>query len=153
MKKVLIPVDDSKGSLASLKVFQELFSSENPASVVLLYVEKMEGRSLMDDMLGKAELSTLKDALKGTDYQKMLDEKAGKIIDFYKTALEKQGFTDIKTVIKEGHPAEEILQTAKDEEARLIIVGSRSERRHSLFMGSVSREVANRSDIPVVIAR
>jgi hypothetical protein len=62
MKKVLIPVDDSKGSLASLKVFQELFSSENPASVVLLYVEKMEGRSLMDDMLGKAELSTLKEA-------------------------------------------------------------------------------------------
>ncbi len=152
MKKVLIPVDDSKGSLTSLKVFQELFS-DNTASVVLLYVEKMEGRSLMDDMLGKAELSTLKEALKGTDYQKMLDEKAGKIIGFYKTALEKQGVTDIKTVIKEGHPAEEILQTAKDEEARLIIVGSRSDRMHSFFMGSVSREVANRSDIPVVIAR
>ncbi len=44
MQKVLIPVDDSKGSLASLKAFQELFS-ENTVSVVLLYVEKIEGRS------------------------------------------------------------------------------------------------------------
>ena len=107
----------------------------------------------MVEMLGTAELSTLKEAVQGTDYQKMLDEKARKIINFYRTALEKQGLTDIKTVIKEGHPAEEILQTAKDEDVRLIIVGSRSHRMHSLFMGSVSREIANRSDIPVLIAR
>jgi nucleotide-binding universal stress UspA family protein len=121
--------------------------------IVLVYVEKFEGRSLIDEMLGDAELSTLKDVLKGTEYQKALDNKAQTILKYYKTALEKKGLTGIKTVIRKGHPAEEILKTAKEVKADVIVIGSRSRRTTHLFMGSVSREVADGADIPVLIVK
>jgi len=124
-----------------------------PRSIVLVYVEKFEGRSLIDEMLGDAELSTLKDVLKGTEYQKALDKKAQTILKYYKTALEKKGLTGIKTVIRKGHPAEELLKAAKDVKADVIVIGSRSRRTTHLFMGSVSREVADGADIPVLIVK
>jgi nucleotide-binding universal stress UspA family protein len=124
-----------------------------PRSIVLVYVEKFEGKSLIDAMLGDAELSTLKEVLKGTAYQKALDVKAQTILKYYKVALEKKGLTGIKTAIRKGHPADEILKTAKDVKADMIVIGSRSSRTTHLFMGSVSREVADGANIPVLIVK
>jgi len=107
----------------------------------------------MDEMLGDAELSTLKNALKGTDYQEALDKKAKAVLDFFESSLKEKGFTKIKRVVKEGHPADEILATAKEENAEIIVIGSKGKRLHTLLMGSVSREVSNRSEISVLIAR
>ncbi len=153
MKTVLIAVDDSKGSQTTIDTFAGLFSCTRPDTVVLLYVEKIEGKSLMDEMLGMAELSTLKEQLQGTAYQDALDKKAQAVLEHYKQALNKKGVTGIKTVVKQGHPSDEVLQTAKDVGAEMIIVGSRGKRLHTLMMGSVSREIANRAEIPVLIAR
>ncbi|MEE8328774.1 MAG: universal stress protein [Thermodesulfovibrionia bacterium] len=153
MKKVLMAVNETKGSKVALDKSAYLLSCINPETVVLLYVEKFEGHSLMDEMLGKAELSTLRDVLKGTEYQKALDEKAKKILEFYRKTLEDKGVKGIKTVIKSGHPAEEILNTAKQENSELLIMGSRGHRLHTLLMGSVSREVVQRAEIPVLVAQ
>ena len=153
MKSVLIAVDDSKSSMAAIDKCHEVFSVSAPEKVVLLYVEKIEGRSLMDEMLGPAEMQTLKEELEGTAYQRHLDEKARKVIDYFSKALEEKGLENIKAVIREGHPSEEILQAAREEEADLIIVGSKSKRKHSILMGSVSREVADRAETSVLIAR
>ncbi len=154
MKKILVAVDDTKSSLRSVEFMAKLFPYTRPETVLLLYVEKIMGRSLMDDVLmSDSEIEALKDSLKGTEYQEMLDRKAKKIIDYFKKALEKQGVTGVKPIIKEGHPAEEILKTAQDEGAEMIVIGSRGKRLHNLFMGSVSREVANRADVFVLIAR
>lgn len=153
MKRILVAVDDSKGSENAVSALTELYSCSRPEKVVLLYVQKIEGRSLMDEMLGKAEMSTLKEELKGTEHQEMLDRKAEKIISYHKRKLEEKGIDGIKPVIKEGHPADAILDSAREEKVGMIIIGSRGKRMHSLLMGSVSREVANRADIPVLIAR
>jgi nucleotide-binding universal stress UspA family protein len=153
MKNVLIAVDDSRNTLAVIDKFHDLFSRNRPGKVVLLYVEKIEGRSLMDEMLGSAEIETLKEELKGTSYQKHLDEKAQKVIAFFRKALEKNGSQEVETVIREGHPSEEILKVAEEKKADLIIIGSKGRRRHSLLMGSVSREVANRAGTSVLLAR
>ena len=61
---------------------------------VLVFVEKFEGKSLIDEMLGDAEMSTLEEVLKGTEYQEALDEKAQKILNYYKKALENKGVTE-----------------------------------------------------------
>lgn len=153
MKKVLLAIDDTKGSKTTLKTFIDLFSCARPEKVLLLYVEKFEGRSLIDEMLGNAEISTLREALEGTEFKKAMDRKANTILEYYKKALEDNGVTGIKTVIKSGHPAEEILKTAKEEGAEMIIIGSRGKRLHTLSMGSVSREVANSANVSVLIAR
>jgi nucleotide-binding universal stress UspA family protein len=75
------------------------------------------------------------------------------VVSYYRKALEDGGLTGIKTVIRKGHPAEEILATAKEEGVDLIVIGSRSSRATHLFMGSVSREVANNSEVPVLLVK
>jgi len=153
MQTIVIAVDESTGSQAAVKTFLDLFSCSRPERVALLYVEKMEGKSLMDDMLGEPELSTLKEQLKGTVVQEALDRKAKAILDHYGEKLSAAGVGGVQTMVREGHPTDEILAAAKELGAQMIIIGSRGKRLHTMLMGSVSREIANRADIPVLIAR
>ncbi|GAB4388970.1 MAG: universal stress protein [Thermodesulfovibrionales bacterium] len=153
MKKVLLAVDDSKGSLKVVDRLAELYSCSRPETVVLCYTQKIEGRSLMDEMLSDSEISTLKESLEGTEHQKDLDEKARKVVSFHQKALEERGITSVKTVVRQGHPADEILKAAAEEGAEMIIIGSRGKRLHTLLMGSVSREVANRAEVSVLLAK
>jgi len=153
MKKILIAVDDTKGSKNAFSLCEKACACIKPETVALVYVEKFEGRSLIDEMLGDAEMSTLKEMLEGTEYQEALDRKANAILDNYKKALENNGIKGVRTIIKKGHPAEEILKTAREEAVDLIVLGSRGRRATHLFMGSVSREVADTSEIPVMLIR
>lgn len=153
MKKILIAVDDTKGSRNAFGFCTDVCTCMLPEKVVLLYVERFEGRSLMTDMLPVSELSTLKEVLEGTEYKEAMDRRADEILNYYKKTLEDNEVQGIKTVKKLGNPAEEILKTAKEEEAEMIIIGSRGKRVGHLFMGSVSREVANSSEIPVLIVK
>jgi nucleotide-binding universal stress UspA family protein len=154
MKKVVMAVDDTKGTKNAFNMYAKTCSCIHPETVYVVYVEKLEGRSLMDDqLLSVSEMQTLKQVLEGTEYQELLDKKANAIVSYYKKALEDYGVTGVKTVIRKGHPAEEILAVAKEEGADMIIIGSRSRKATHLFMGSVSREVANSSEIPVLLVR
>jgi nucleotide-binding universal stress UspA family protein len=105
-------------------------------------------------MLGDAEMSTLKESLKGTEYKEALDRKAEKILTFYKKELSGSGLASIKTVIRDGHPTEEILKVAEEEVADLIIVGcSGKSRLRKMVTGCVSKEVERNSKVPVLIAK
>ena len=153
MNRILIAVDETKGTKNAFSACTNICSCIRPERIALIYVEKFEGKSLIDEMLGDAEMATLKEVLKGTEYQDALDRKARTILNYYKKALEDKGLTGVTTIIKRGHPAEEILKTSREEKADLIIVGSRGKRTTHLFMGSVSREVANNAEIPVLIVK
>jgi nucleotide-binding universal stress UspA family protein len=153
MKKILIAVDDTKSSKEIFEKCTQMCKCMAPEEIILLYVEKFAGRSLMDEMLGDAELGTLQDVIQGTEFKEAMDKKAEKILKFYKGALEDRSpVPNIRTMVKTGIPAEEIVQTAKDEDVSLVIIGSRG-KRVRLFMGSVSREVANTIDRPVMIVK
>ncbi|HEB02369.1 MAG TPA: universal stress protein, partial [Nitrospirae bacterium] len=146
-------VDESKGSLRVIDTFMDIFSCMRPEEVILLYVEKLGGGPMMDEMLGGPEMATMKEALKGTDYQIILDKKAEKVLNYYRAAFDKNEVAGIRTVVSEGHPADEIIETAKKEGVGMILLGSRGKRKNISLMGSVSREVANMSDISVLIAK
>jgi nucleotide-binding universal stress UspA family protein len=152
MKKVLIAVDDSKASESVVSVFENLVRP--PQEVILLHVERLEGRSLMIDMLGGAELSTLKESLKGTEYKEELDRKAEKILNHYKKKFEDGGLIYIRTMIREGIPAEEIAKVAEEENVELVIVGHSGKKGLSrLITGRVSKDVERTSKAPVIMAR
>lgn len=153
MKKVLIAVDDTKGTKNSFAICSNLCSCLKPESITLLYVEKFEGKSLIDEMLGDAEMSTLREVLTGTEYKEALDKKAYKVLNYYKNSLKESGGTKVSTAIREGHPADEILKAADEIGADLIMLGSKGNRASHTFMGSVSREVVNRADVPVFVAK
>lgn len=153
MKKVLIAVDETKGSKAAVTSCVNTCKCIQPDTVLLIYVQKFEGRSLMDEMLGDAEMSTLRDVLEGTEYKEQLDKRAQAVLDFYRKALEENGVKGVRPMVREGHPAEEILRAAKEEGVDMIIIGSRGKRVSHLFMGSVSREVADNAEVPVLIIK
>lgn len=152
MKKVLIAVDETKGSKAVLSVFKNLVRP--PQEVLLLHVERLEGKSIMIDMLGQAELSTLKESLKGTEYKEELDRNAQKILNYYKRELEDGGLITVRTLIREGIPADEISKVAEEENVDLIIMGSNGKKGlMRLVTGCVSKEVENNSTVPVLVAK
>ena len=154
MKKMLIAVDDSKGTKDLFTICLEMCSRICPETVVLCYVEKLEGRSFLDDiLLSESEISTLVEALEGTEHQEALDKKAKLVLDYYTKLLQEAGEAVIKQVIRKGHPAEEILKTAQEEDIDLLMIGSRGSRKTSLLIGSVSREVVNQARVPVLVVK
>jgi nucleotide-binding universal stress UspA family protein len=152
MKKVLIAVDDTKGSKAVLSVFKNLVRP--PQEVLLLHVQRLEGKSLMIDMLGEAELSTLKESLEGTEYKEGLDRKSEQILNYYKKELEDGGLISIRTMTRIGIESDEILRVAEDEKVDLIITGANQNRGMlRLIAGCVPSEVEKRSKVPVLVGK
>lgn len=152
MKKVLVAVDSPTGSKEILALFRDLVST--PEDVILLHVEQLEGNALMTSMLGEAEMSTLKESLKGTEHKEALDRKAEKVLTHYKRELENSGLSGVRTLVKEGHPSEEILRAAHEEGVDLIIVGCGGKSRFKKFMtGCASSEVEKKAKVPVLIAK
>ncbi len=152
MKKVLLAVDSPKVSKGIMSVFHNLVSA--PDSVVLLHVQQLEGNSMMTAMLGDAEMATLKESLKGTEHKEALDMKAEKVLNHYRKELENCGIDGITTLVREGHPSEEILKAADQEGADLIIMAcSGKSRLQRLVTGCASREVEKNAKVPVLIAK
>lgn len=159
MDSILLAIDDTKGSLAAVELLDNLLGScaDNgclPKSINLLYVERLEGRSIMDGLLlSTSETETLKESLENTEYKDQQDRKAQKILDYFTDLLRQKGFSGIVPLIRQGHPAEEILKAAQEIETEMIVLGSRGKRLHNLWMGSISREVANNAPMAVLIAK
>jgi len=152
MKKVLIAVDDTKDSTAVFSVFGNLVRP--PEEVVLLNVQGLEGRSMMIDMLGEAELSTLKECLKGTEHMEKLEEESKRILDHYRREIEKGGLVAVKTVSRFGIPSEEVLKVAEEEDAELIITGFNNRKGlDRLIAGRVSKDIEKSARVPVMLAR
>ena len=152
MKKVLISVDDTKGSKAVLSVFKNLVRP--PQEVILLHVQRLEGKSLMIDMLGDAELSTLRESLRGTEYKEELDRKSEQILNYYKKELEDGGLISIRTVVRDGIAADEILKVAEEEKVDLIITGANENKgMMRIIAGCLPSEVERRSKVPVLVGK
>ncbi len=152
MKKVLIAVDETEGSKSVLSVFRNMVRP--PESVVLVHVQQLEGKSLMIDMLGDAEMSTLRESMKGTELKEKLDRKAEKVLNFYKKELDNGGLVSVKTVVREGAPSEEIMKVAQEEGVDLIITGYNGKTlMQRLISGSVSKDIEKNAPVPVLVAK
>ncbi len=151
MEKVLIAVDESTGSGAAIPAFRDL--SQKPRTVVLVTVQRLLGDSLIIDMLGDAEMQTLRESLKDTEYKGALDRRAQLVLARYAGELRNDGVT-VKKVVRDGPPAEEILKVAREEFVDLIITGHSCKSFFSrLLRGSVSREIRKNGLIPFLVAK
>jgi nucleotide-binding universal stress UspA family protein len=151
MYKVLISVDDTKASKAVISTFHNLV--KRPEVVVLLHVERLAGRSMMIDMLGEAEMSTLKESMEGTEYKEALDKRAEKILDYYRSEFG-SGAAEVTTVIRTGRPAEEIVKVAEEQGVDLILLGHDGRKGlNRLISGSVADDVRKSAKVPVLVAQ
>jgi nucleotide-binding universal stress UspA family protein len=151
MEKVLIAVDETRGSRATIPAFQNLI--RKPRTVILVTVQRLEGDSLVIDMLGEAEMETLRESLKDSEYKAALDRKARNTLDSYAWELRHEGVT-VKKVVREGPPADEILKVAWEERVDLIITGHSCKNFLTrLIKGSVSREIRKNCRVPFLVAK
>ena len=154
MRRILVAVDDTKSSLKSVERVAKIFGGRRSEKITLLYVERMAGMSVLDDTLPVGgELEEMRESFKGTELQEKLDRKARLVLEYYQKFLNEHEITGVDLMTRIGHPADEILAAAKEIGVDLIVVGSRARRLHNLFLGSVSREVANNADVSVLIMR
>ena len=61
------------------------------------------------------------------------------------------GSANVEPELIEGDPADALLRVAQSRDAREIVVGSRGRGRFRSILGSVSHELLERADRPVVI--
>lgn len=152
MKKVLIAVDDTKDSTAVFSVFNNLV--RRPEEVVLVNVQGLEGRSMMIDMLGEAEISTLRECLQGTEHMETLEEESKRVLEYYRREIENGGLVPVKTVSRFGIPSDEILKVAEEEKAELIIMGFHNRKGlDRLVAGRLSKDIEKSARVPVMLAR
>jgi nucleotide-binding universal stress UspA family protein len=153
MNKVLLAVDDSRGGNACVSTCLRLFASRPPQMVLLLHVNQLGGRSLVHDRISDAELATLHEDLETSGLLKELADKSRAVLEHHRKVLEQGGLTAVKTLIGFGHVADEIVKTAREEAAEIIIIGACRTLMQKFLMGNISKEVIDKADIPILLAK
>jgi nucleotide-binding universal stress UspA family protein len=152
MNKVLISADNIRGSEGILSSMNDVVTS--PETIVLLHVQQLVGNSTMTAMMSYSEIETLKESIEGTEHKEALDRRAEEVLAHYRKELEDRGMTNIKCVIRAGHPSDEILKVAEEEKVDLIVVGCSGKSRFRKFTtGCASSDVEKNSRVRVLITK
>ena len=153
MDRVLVAVDTAKGSRACVEACVRLFAGRPPPAVILLHVMQYGGPSAVDGLSNDAELAELREALEGSPQLKALKAKAEATFATPRALFEEHGFHDLRTVVKSGRPAEEILNGVAEFAAELVVIGNTRSLIDRLMLGDVAHQVASAAAVPVLLAR
>lgn len=153
MKRVLVAVGGAKGSLACVTACASLFADRPPPSVILLSVMQYGGPAAADGAINDAELVELRATLEGSAQLEELKAKAEAGFATPRKFLEDHGFRDLRTVIRIGRPADEIVAGAAEYGADLIVIGNTRSLLDKLLLGNVTQQVAKAATVPVLLVR
>lgn len=147
---MLIPVDSIEWDNTLIAVenaieFSKGCRVEGEPELIFLHVFQSKDRVPMSE----------KDRIKKMKEKKMEDE-----FETIGEMCEEKGVTNYRTMVKEGEPHEKILETAKNEDVGMIIMGSgklhdRSAkgRIQKFVYGSVTEKVLHQAPSSVLVAR
>lgn len=139
MKKILVAHDGSKSSDKALKKAVELAISLNSSLTVLSVIPELYLTELSDADRNKVFEALSRETTEAME--KIRKSLAGKSMD-------------VKTLIRQGDPAEKILETAQKMKADLIITGSHGRHGTKKFLlGSVSSKIVDYSKCPVMVVK
>jgi nucleotide-binding universal stress UspA family protein len=148
MDKILVAVDgseDSRKALARCAEIAKCLGSE----VVVLWVQ----RSLLELERSDPQVEALRRVMEQQELKKEVEATVKRFLDSSERYLLDNSVKKVKTLLRWGHPVEEILRVADEEKVDLIVLGSRGRRIGKAFLGSVSREVSDRAKVSVMIGR
>lgn len=134
-RKILFANEGSPAGDRALLYVEHLARLEN-AEVVVVHVFEVPGRYAAIEAFD--------------DLRASFEKAAWAIVDDAVQELEK-GSVRARGMVREGPPAQIILQVAEEESASLIILGTRGPSSAAeLLLGSVSTEVLRRARCPVL---
>ena len=135
--KILVPVDGSAYSLKAVETACDLAKAQAPATVVLTAVaiqipELEEGVYIAEKMKVQAEIALAK----------------------AKEVAQGKGVTPEVILATGPSPADEIVRVAKDQQADLIVIGSRGlAGKTRSFLGSTASQVVTYSPCSVLVVK
>lgn len=136
-RSLLCPVDLSDHSRVALE-YAVAWAHRFEATLTLL--------SINEPILVKAATATY-----GPDY--LAHKSAGLLRDFHagSVSVGTTWVTDPQLVVREGHPADEILAVARERGADLVIMGTHGLGGYrKLFFGSTTEKVLQETSVPVI---
>jgi nucleotide-binding universal stress UspA family protein len=142
INKVLVPIDFSDYSKSALRYAVNFAKSFN-AEIILVYV--VEPVIYPPDFsMGQIAMPSI-----NTEWDERAKEELQKL-----AKSEIIGVNNVKTIIKTGKPFVEIIETAKEENADLIIIATHGHSgvEHILF-GSTAEKVVRKAPCPVLTLR
>jgi len=135
--KILVPVDGSAYSLKAVETACDLAKAKAPSSMVLIAVaieipELEEGVFITEQMKAQAEIALAK----------------------AREVAQAQGLTPDVILATGASPAETIIQVAKDQQADLIVIGSRGlAGKTKSFLGSTASQVVTYAHCSVLVVK
>ncbi len=150
LETILVPVDsiewdNTLRGVESAIEFVRGCRIDGEPELIFMHVFSLESRVPMSE----------KERLKEMKKKKMEDE-----FETIEEMCEEKGVKKTKTLIKEGDPVEEIIKTAQEEGAELIVMGSgklhdRSAkgRIHKFVYGSVTENVIHKAPCSILVTR
>ena len=151
-KKILLPTDGSKNSKRASK-HALWIADKSDADIVIMYVVEPHYPELF---AAELPISTLPSP--DERYYKEISEEGKKIIENFKNELEDvqcKGIcknTNLKTIMVEGKPSNEIVNVLDKENIDLVVMGASG--RHGLdrfVIGSVAERVVRNARKPVMV--
>jgi len=138
MKRILVAHDGSKSSEKALKKALAIAETFNSAVTVLSVVPELYLTELME--------------MDRTRIVDTLTEETRRMMEKIKSKPRKIKY--LKTLISQGNPAEEILETAKKIKADVIVTGSHGRHGAQKFLlGSVSSKVVDHAECDVLVVK
>jgi nucleotide-binding universal stress UspA family protein len=146
ISKILVAMDGSESSLRAYEYASFLAKQCDAALLIVNIFDAFERIS-----------SKIKEEL--GEVAKQIEAEGGtaitlQMLDDYKSQAKDSGIKEVKTLIREGNAAAEILHIADEEMADTIVIGSTGINTLKEFLlGGVSHKVIHHAKCPVTIVR
>jgi nucleotide-binding universal stress UspA family protein len=138
MKKILVAHDGSKASEKALKKALTIAETFNSSVTVISVIPELYLTELME--------------MDRTRIVDTLTEETTRMMDKIKAAPKK--LKSLKTLIRQGNPAEEVLEAARKMKADVIVTGSHGRHGAQRFLlGSVSSKIVDHAECDVLVVK
>src|SRR5208283_274684 len=146
IKHILVGVDGSENSNRALDFALDLAEKFNASILILNVSESLTMGAVPGELIA---YSGGKTAVPGKDLMKIHDEILSRSVARVKAVKPNLA---VSSMLKEGDPALEIVNTAKEGGFDAVVVGHKGlGKMKELFLGSISEKVAHLAPCPVII--
>lgn len=145
--KILLATDGSECAHAAVEFMERFPFKKNGETTVLTVINRDDFKGREEEQLSDEQRELLREA------REMVQEESETLLAVKAERLRKAGWT-VATEVRDGHPAEEIVDAARERGVDLVVVGCYG--RSSLdriFLGSISDTVLKHAHCSVMVVK
>jgi nucleotide-binding universal stress UspA family protein len=146
MKKMLVAYDGSDASKKAIEMVIKCSNKEDEITLLTVVPAELAESSFTKMLLPTIDLSEM---VKSGSFKQKAMESLSKIVKEIEYNVSK-----VEVIVEAGDPADEILITAKKQEANIIVLGYKGYGKEGRFLlGSVTDKVVRHASISVLVVR